>query len=328
VTGADFEVRRALPDDLPGILAVARQSLGWVGGDEDARFFHWKHHESPFGESPMWVALDGTRVIGLRTFLRWQLEWPDGSSVAAVRAVDTATDPAHRGRGIFTRLTTQAIEELRAEGVDLVFNTPNQQSLPGYLKMGWSVVGRLGAAIMLTRAGSLLSLASARRPASQSAVETRVGEPAADVFVDRGAIEDLLAMQPHRSGLATLRSPAFLAWRYGYKPLGYRVFLSPTSPVDGLAVFRLRHRGNAIEAAVCDVLVPRGDPAKVRVLMRGLARVTGADYLIRLSHVFASPGPFIRVPRVGPMLTCRPLHDHQVPRLAQWDLSMGDVEML
>ena len=69
----------------------------------------------------------------------------------AVRAVDTATDPDYQGRGLFTRLTLQAIDELRAEGVDFVFNTPNDQSRPGYLKMGWQVVGTLPTHVRPTR---------------------------------------------------------------------------------------------------------------------------------------------------------------------------------
>ncbi len=39
-------------------------------------------------------------MIGFRTFLRWEFE-DAGRVVRAVRAVDTATHPDHRGRGIF-----------------------------------------------------------------------------------------------------------------------------------------------------------------------------------------------------------------------------------
>src|SRR5262249_8542580 len=152
------------------------------GDEEDARFFHWKHVENPFGASPTWVALDGARVVGFRTFLRWCFDTSVGTPVVAVRAVDTATDPAYQGRGIFTRLTLGALDELREEGIALIFNTPNASSLPGYVKMGWSLVGRLSAAVMPTHVGSLRALATARQPASLWSIEIRFGERATDVF--------------------------------------------------------------------------------------------------------------------------------------------------
>jgi len=321
-------LRPARPDeDLPAILALGRRALGWVGGEADGRLFRWKHLENPFGQSPMWLALDGQQVVGLRTFLRWQFRDRDGAMLSAVRAVDTATDPEYQGRGIFTRLTLDAIDELRAEGVNLVFNTPNQSSLPGYLKMGWSVVGRLSTAAMLTRPGSLRTIATARTSADRWSIEIRVGEPAPDVFADYEAIKALLSI-PARSGrVATARTPEFLAWRYGFNPLRYRVLLHGSSPAEGLAVFRLRRRGSAIEAVVCDVLTPRANRRVERALLRSVAQLTGADYLIRLQRAPVTYGPFVRLPGISPILVCRPLRRFRIPAQRNWDLGMGDVEL-
>src|SRR3954451_19331819 len=127
-------VRRADAHDFPGVLDLARRALEWT--DDDARFLEWKHLENPFGASPMWIALDGDRTVGFRAFMRWQFVTVDGHVVHAARAVDTATDPGDRGRGIFTCLTLRAIDRLSADGVTLIFNTPNEKSLAGYLKMG------------------------------------------------------------------------------------------------------------------------------------------------------------------------------------------------
>lgn len=320
-------VRRAGADDLPGVLELAHRSLGWIGGAGDAKFFHWKHFESPFGASPMWVALDGDRIVGFRTFLRWQFARPDGSAVVAVRAVDTATDPEYQGRGIFTRLTRGAIEELRAEGVKMIFNTPNANSLPGYLKMGWTRVGRLPTVVMLTHVGSLFALATARQPASLWSIEVRVGERATEVFSDRDAVAQLLAARGAAEGLSTARSPEFFAWRYGYEPLRYRVMLHGSSPADGLVVFRLRRRGSAVEAVVGDVLVPEAEPTVATELLREVARRTEASYVIQIRRPFVLSGPFVRMPRTGPILACRPLDSGAAPRLRDWNLTLGDIEL-
>ena len=45
------------------------------------------------------------------------------------------------GRGVFRALTMHALDELHARGVSFVFNTPNDQSRPGYMNMGWRPVG-------------------------------------------------------------------------------------------------------------------------------------------------------------------------------------------
>ena len=51
------------------------------------------------------------------------------------------------------------------------------------------------------------------------------------------------------TGLATLRTPEYLSWRYGFGPLAYRAVVAPGGVGEGLAVYRLRRRGSAGEAA-------------------------------------------------------------------------------
>jgi GNAT superfamily N-acetyltransferase len=329
----DLIVRRAGRADFPGVLELARRALGWT--DDDASFLEWKHLENPLGSSPMWVALDPShadRVVGFRTFLRWAFTGPDGATVTAARAVDTATDPSYQGRGVFTRLTLDAIAQLPGEGVDLVFNTPNAKSLPGYLKMGWQEVGRLPVAVRPTSVRFPAVVATARTAAGRHALPSTAGDAPADVFATsatRTELDALLAgSRPATDGLATRRTPELLAWRYGLPRLGYRVVLADDArPGAGLAVFRRRPRGRAVEGVLCDVLVPEGDASTARHLVRRVAHLADADYLIRLDRHTVTRDGFVRLPRVGPMLACRPLDASPVPPLAAWALTMGDVEL-
>src|SRR5438094_4564032 len=107
-----LETRPASAEDLQGILELCRRALGW--SDVSSRFLEWKHLESPFGPSVMWIAVDDERVVGFRAFLRWELVGADGRIVRSARAVDTATDPDYRRRGLFRSLTLDALETLRA----------------------------------------------------------------------------------------------------------------------------------------------------------------------------------------------------------------------
>ncbi len=318
-------IRRATTSDRSEILALLAASLGRDGTDPRyEQLFAWKHEQNAFGRSPAWVACDGDRIAGIRVLMPWEFRRGD-VLVRAVRAVDTATHPDYQGRGIFTRLTLHAIEELRGEGVGFVFNTPNDQSRPGYLKMGWQTVGRLATSVRPVRLGAVPRIVSARVPADRWSAETTAGDPAADVLADDEARAELLASLPTGAALRTNRTPAYLRWRYGTPLLGYRAIVGSRGLAGGVALFRVRNRGPAREVALCDLLVPRGDPRVARRLVQALLRVADADYLIRLGGGVVAPGGMIRLPGQGPLLTWRAVSDPVVPR--EWDLTLGDIEL-
>jgi GNAT superfamily N-acetyltransferase len=325
VTSDELTTRRAVDADLESILGLARRALGWK--DDDTAFLRWKHFANAFGVSPMWVALDGERIVGFRCFMRWEFTGRDGDRLRAVRAVDTATDPEYQGRGIFRRLTLGAIEELRDEGVAFVFNTPNDKSRPGYLKMGWREVGRLPVAVMPARPRAALVLHTARAPAGRWPVPTSAGEDPTRVSEDAAGLAELLDSQPAPIALTTRRGVEYFNWRYGYQPLGYRVVLLGASVRDGLAVFRCRQRGKAVEATVCDVLAPEDDPRVRGRLLRRVRAEANADYLMAIDRRPFGPGPLVRVPRLGPTLTARALGATPPTDMRDWALTLGDVEL-
>ncbi len=122
----------------------------------------------------MWVATDRGRVVAFRAFMRWEFV-RGGRVLRAVRAVDTATDPDYQGRGLFRALTMHGLESVRADGVDFVFNTPNGQSRPGYLKMGWRDVGRLPAAVRFTGPTGAIAALRSRVPAERWSTDLDIG---------------------------------------------------------------------------------------------------------------------------------------------------------
>lgn len=324
----DIELRafEADRDEAP-VLALLATTLGWLPDDHHAAFFAWKHRDNPFGPSPGWVAtVDGT-VIGFRTFLRWELAW-DGRLVGAARAVDTATAPGHQGRGVFSRLTLHGLEALRAGGTAFVFNTPNDRSRPGYLKMGWQVIGRVPLTARPRGPAGLARMVRARVPAEMWSRPSPAGVPAAEALADDGAVEALLGAQP-AGGLSTHRSAAYLRWRYaGFAPLGYRALLLGQGAEDGMALFRLRRRGAATEATVVELLVPEGDAGAMARLAGRVVRDSGADYAVCGPGGPALRAGFLPLPKVGPVLTWRPLAEPARPELASWRVALGDVELL
>ena len=320
-----LEIVPSRPEHEPQILELLAGTLGRENSALEAEFFRWKHTRNPFGSSRSWVALVGGEVVGFRTFLRWEFVH-DGATVGAVRAVDTATRADQQGKGIFTRLTQRALEALEDEGVALVFNTPNDQSRPGYLKMGWQVVGRLPVGMRPTSLRSLVRIVGARAPADRWPQECSTGIPAPDVMADASALRELLSETSGGAGLQTHRSVEFLRWRYGWDPLGYRAVTVSRDPAEGVAIFRTRRRGDALEASLLELLVPELVPRIARDLVGRIARATGVDYVLRLTQ-HGRAGGFLPVPRSGPVLTARALGATPIPAMAEWRLGLGDVEL-
>ena len=321
----DLVYRRATDADRPGIIDLLRVSLGREVDPRYEQLFAWKHEENAFGPSPAWVAEAGDRLVGFRALMRW--EFVDGARVVhAVRAVDTATHPDYQGRGIFTGLTLHAIDELRAEGVDFVFNTPNDQSRPGYLKMGWEVVGRQPTLVRPSRWRRLGVVAKARVPADRWSTPSTAGVAAAVALGDP-ALSGLLAAGAGdgHAGLRTRTTPEYLRWRFGTPLLGYRAVVADGGIERGMIIFRIRGRGPAREAAIVAVLTPPGDRRMARALVREVARSADADYLLAIGHGPVAPGGLIRLPRTGPLLTWRAVTQAQRPRA--WDLTLGDIEL-
>jgi len=328
MTSSDIAVRRAHEHEIDDIVAMASVALGWAPGEPHTEFFRWKHLESPFGVSPMWVAEADGELAGFRTFMRWQLADSSGRRLRAVRAVDTATHPDFQRRGIFSRLTTAAVDEMAGEGVDIVFNTPNEQSRPGYLKMGWIEVGRLAVAMRPTSVTSLWRMLRARTAAEKWSEPSPAGVPALEALAQPG-IDELLASQPQPDGLATPLTEAFLQWRYGFEPLHYRAWMPGRAAdgiEDGMVLFRVRRRGSARECSVGSVLAPGGDRAGERRLLSGLTKAVDADYLLRMGPSDLRAG-FAPMPNQGPRLTAREVTTTPDPDLAHWHLTLGDIEL-
>lgn len=310
-----LSIREATRADRAAILELCRASLG--RGD-DPRFdelFAWKHDQNAFGPSYMWVATNGTTIVGLRAFMRWEFV-RGGHVLHAVRAVDTATHPDHQGKGLFTALTMHGLDVVKDDGIDFVFNTPNDHSRPGYLKMGWHDVGNLPVAIKLAGPSAALTVIRSRTPASHWPTRLDIGEPI-ETALERTAIAPRPTNDPRT--ISTNRSSEFARWRYGGDLLGYRVIDTDS----GSLIVRTRRRGDATELVVLDEFGNGARPAEPTAELLGAASATHA---LRLGPPKLSAG-LLPYPGGGPALTFRAVNEHATPPLQNWQLTMGDVEL-
>ncbi len=279
-----IDLRPATPDDREQILALLGVSLGW---DDDTRYrelFAWKHERNPFGRSLAWVVERDGRVVAVRLFMRWMFR-RGGSTLHAVRAVDTATHPDHQGHGLFTALTTHALEACRAEGVAFVFNTPNAQSRPGYLKMGWREVGRPPVAARPRGPRDVVTIARSRGPAELWSVPLDVGADIASWLDAGGRWPPPSPVSSTDRTLRTASDDVFARWRYGLAELHYRVI----DDREAAIVVRLRRRGAGLELVVADQL---GDPDRADGLVVDTLRRVRRDP--RLAPGQSKRSPWVR----------------------------------
>ncbi|HEU4916667.1 MAG TPA: GNAT family N-acetyltransferase [Acidimicrobiia bacterium] len=315
-----IEIREYTDQDQTEVLEVLRSALGETALlRRTAELWAWKHELNPFGRSLALVAVSGTKIVGVRAFMRWELITPTGETVRCVRAVDTATHPDFQRKGIFRNLTLTGVDLARSEGVQLVFNTPNPKSLAGYLKMGWREVGKIG---VLVRP----SLRMLRR--SDAPPETEYLRNEKQYLRNEDPIFAGISDRPPL-GLRTPRSEPYLTWRYQRHPTAR---YSPIG-VDGTTAFlRSNVRSGRRELVVSDVIGAAARPAYKKVIEKSTA-----DYVVAW-HNKRSPERraaisvgLLPVPRLKVLtLVANPLLD--VPEasagLDSWDLSLGDLELL
>ena len=311
-------------------------------------FWQWKHHANPFGASYGLYVWDETeqRAAGLRVLMRWAFRDKAGKTLPAVRAVDTATHPAYQRQGLFSRLTNQAITELSAEGVACIFNTPNQKSLPGYLKMGWQVAAQWPLYIKPLRPlrmawRRLQPQAAARTWPFSAYFGANILTWPAFVAAYGDQLPPFLATSEGVRwpvGLRTPRTLAYLDWRYGQHPtVQYGVYAETTTAnqLVGFAILRPNVRYGWQEVVLTELCLAEPAGATGRRLLRNLPRQLRGDYLIAhfaeatAERQLLRRSGFLRLPRQQMTFTVRPLQPglDWLSQPAQWDLTLGDLEI-
>ena len=315
---SDTITTRVLEDrDVAEVLELLRAALGETPLlERTPQLFAWKHFDNPFGRSISILAEAGDRIVGLRTFMRWDLTGVDGSTLRCVRAVDTATHPDFLRRGIFRRLTEEGLEIAVANGIDLVFNTPNEKSGAGYLSMGWKEVGPVG--VMLRPS---LRLVSSRTADDRNDPGRLIAEPM--------PAWPLRITDRRPLGLRTPRGPGYLKWRFGSHPTA-RYF--QVKGEDSVAVVRPNTRRGRDEMLLVEVFGARPGSAIRRAARRSRAGYTATWFSAHgPERAAAVRAGLLPVPGVRPLtLMARPLRDLDVDvtTMETWDLTIGDLELL
>ncbi len=313
---SELLIRRANRNDLPGIIEIFRICLRETGNPPSMEFWKWKHLDNPFGESPVLLALVNDQIVGLRAFLSWN--WVvNGRIFQSYRAVDTATHPDWQRKGIFSTLTSRLLNELWEEDPKVfIFNTPNEKSKPGYLKMGWQVLGK-------PYVNAFFYPFSRKSDSMLSSAELLLQQTDFDSFK--------LAASPNHK-ITTLTTPEYLDWRYKQIPdRKYGAWIYEGKQ-NVFFIFYLRKRKRFTELRVADYFVMEGSLTMTerRKAFYALAKQFGTYVVTTLwprKTIFNSvleksiPDVTLRLPDDA---------ESKLPGFADighWDFAMGSLEL-
>ena len=307
-------IRPATPQDIPQIVDLLRLSLGDVSTTKSERYWRWKHVDNPFGASHILLAEEDGVLVGVRAFMQWR--WTDGQrQYTALRAVDTATHPEYRGRGIFKKLTLQLIAERTEAGDDFIFNTPNEQSKPGYLKMGWREVGKLPVALRLNRPFHLLTRKLGLIGPAQEVAETEL--EAYRTSFDWGMWEE--GAGPQVRGWSTAFRDDYLTWRYRDCPVAS--YLPVGEPGKYLLVVHPKATALGLEFRIVQAWIAAGELGAARSALRQLRRQFRPDYTSIAPGSGLDRGLSWLTRPFGPVLTFRELTFSAPPVLGSGGIS-------
>ena len=292
-------IREATEFDIPSIVELLKLSLGESLMPKSTAFWRWKHIENPFGKSPVLLACDGDNVVGVRAFMLW--EWRHQNQIIrSARAVDTAIHPDYQGKGIFIKLTQALLNQCRDFKIEFIFNTPNEKSLPGYLKLGWQKIGRL----------------SINSHVRVSLVSGRKAKPGLknDFQLDR-------VLFRNSQTISTNESSQFLQWRY---------LKNPNIPYEyhqddcGWYIYRTKKSGYMKEMRVVEFF---DNQKKSGELIKRLKQDAQAHNVQIITWAgFKIPLRSVSLP-VGPVITIKNMQSIQHIDLANWNPTLGDMEV-
>lgn len=358
----DYKIRCYEPGDEDAVLRLLELCLPSAASRWDSpALWRWKHQQNPFGQSYVLVAeADDGAIVGVRALMRWKFSNPTGA-IGAVRPVDTATHPSFRRFGIFARLTKQAMADIQAEGVSLVFNTPNTMSLPGYIKMGWSPIGTVRPLVKLVnpiKAVAKMATAKARSGQERPSPAVNSLDPLAESMsvgrlLGHTGLDTLLQQDAalNTNQLCTEKSAGYLKWRYQDQvSFTYLALLAEKAAhpagqlpgeldgeLDGSIIVR-PYQANGLRGLIIEeLLLASPEPKVVARLLGEAVRVFNADVLTAyfnpasVQHTLLKSNGFRRDLRKKVNVVMRELNPSPGPnpQLAQtWGLSMGDLEFL
>lgn len=285
-------VELATDEDMAEVLALLQKSFASVQRsstvERGAGFWHWKYRSSPFGQASIQVMRIDGRIAATGCLWPMTLFWKD-QKIRALQPCDTAVHPDFRRQGLFGQLNN-ARKALAAEtNVDLIFNFPNANSLPGYIKSGWQHLGRVPWLVRVIKPAAVLR--DRFHPGQSSALDIP-----ADYRLTEPVASEIVPQAPDASDRVALERPEdYWKWRFCEHPNRQYGFVRSGSEAGDLAVFTLSRKASGlVEMVVVDLVCRPQSLTKLLKAITQCARRLGAGFIALMKPQGLPAGPFHR----------------------------------
>ncbi|ELY61215.1 GNAT family N-acetyltransferase [Natronolimnohabitans innermongolicus] len=263
--GDEYTVRQYRDSDRDDLIALYQDVLD---PDLSSAWLAWKYETNPYVEDvPIYVAEYEGTVVGASGF--WILSLYTGETDRrVVQPCDAAVRPAHQKRGLFTQILELALERLDDEGIDLVFDFPNELTQTTWENYGWRQVQHQELYYRVQRPAALIDAerAGPAEPLLDRGTERLARGYLAAVARRRSSTFDRSAIDVERTGaipaatLATLyrravpdafhllRDETFYEWRFGNPYWEYETFVGryDGSPIVAVVTGTRRMNGATV----------------------------------------------------------------------------------
>jgi len=301
------------------IVELLKITLGESLTKKTIEFWNWKHNENPFGKSKIILAFDGEMLVGVRAFMCWQFS-NTTETVKCVRAVDTAVHPSYQGKGIFSKLTSAALDDCKKDNIKLVFNTPNKISKIGYLKLGWIEIGKLPLRLSITITIPRVYNENLLRELLTNYEISITKEP---------------NLNSQTNKFSTPLSSDYINWRYKNCPIDSYYSISQENKF--IVIFRIKKVKSFIEMRLCEVAINNKDycidktVSSIKEIIKIIrpAFVSCADN-DNIPSAFFKKLYFFPKLKIGPIVTlknvkCESFEDFKNYKI--WQPSLGSLEL-
>lgn len=293
-----WRVRRYEPEDDAGIDRLLKLSLpGYAGRAK----WEWVHKKNPLGyhaaEGDIWVAEGpGKSIVGYYGKIRYRMRC-FGEEVLGAQALNMATHPDFRRKGLGTELILSSLRDSRRNGFKLIFGFPNASSYPIAVKIGAADAGPASALLLVLDPGTYFAQAQGspiQRAAFKAGYFLRgIGFPrgqaagtSSDSEIQSGLAEATDSVGEgivKKFDVALVRSREYLEWRYAPQWGDYNIVsIVKGGESQGYAVTSSHTRG-ALKGVRLLEFVARDDTPKMYDLLLAnvlrKARLQGSTHL-------------------------------------------------
>nr|WP_198012039.1 GNAT family N-acetyltransferase [Gillisia sp. CAL575] len=257
----------------------------------------WKHLHNPFGKSIAMVAVIDAKIVGVVFYMRYNFENNKGKIVKTIRPLDVCTASSQRGKGIFKILLQKCLET--AKDYDLLFSTPNKNSYPEFIKLGWSALKdqyyfKVGIISPLNFGRSL-----------------KLSEVDLSINVSRS--------QNNHNYLVTANSLEFIKWRYKDSDYNIKQFI-----IDGsmnMIVYRVEKLKGIKTIILCDYM---GDETIINEAVKSISRLENIFVLYCLNNSITKNIKFIWSKKQGDAIMI--YKENNCNFNDNISISLGDIE--